>query len=520
MSPNHVDRLLSAVLLALWFALSAVAVHVLPPVEVGAPWVGLTLTWMLGVVIGTVWMVSLRSLAVLVLYPLLARRRHEVPAYESDAGVVLLSCAADDFNPRALRASMNQTHPRVSTVILDDSKDERVRAEIDSFAARTGARVVRRARRTGFKAGNLNDFLLRGIDEEYVVVVDSDEVLPPDFVRRALDHAVHRARSGVRVGVVQGRHRTLRRVSGFADEFGALLETHVRVTQLVRSRFGFSHFMGRGALISTECLRATRGFPEVVAEDLAFSIEATAQGFEIVYAPELVSTEEFPIDYFAFKKQHGKAAEGSVEIVRQYLAPVLRSSLRPWQKADLLLEVLSAPLGAALSALLLVFSAIASSSGEDVLPSWAGAAIGLGGLLPLLPEALRRLSRGEVRSAAVFLLRALVLYASVLWTTAAAVWRVVGGGGARFTITPKTRNTSQSASFRNDVVAALVLSGLSVVVCGSALPALGFLVAAGCAVYLGARSGAWAIPGPQRASVAAPTAHGVSSKLGGWSTWR
>ncbi|AJM78167.1 hypothetical protein C5C66_09825 [Rathayibacter toxicus] len=499
------DRLVSTALITLWLVLVFLASRVLPVVPVELGWVGTVLDWILAVVIGTIWMAGIRSLFVISLYPLLIRRIPEVPARYSEASVALLYCTADDFNAAALTASMEQSYDRVGTFILDDSKNPHIRADIDDFASRTGASVVRRSERTGFKAGNLNNFLLAERNEyDYVVIVDSDQVLPPSFVRRALDHAAYRSESGARVGVVQGRHNTLRRVSAFADEFGALLETHVRVTQLVRSVFGFSQFLGRGALISTECLRATGGFPEVVTEDLAFSIEATQKGFEIFYAPDLVSTEEFPVDYAAFKKQYSKFSQGNTEIVRHYLVSALWSPLRPWQKVDLLLETVSAPLGAVLSALMLVFSAflLSSSSAGGPLPFWVGLTLGLGGLLPLFPETMRRLRQREFRSAALFFMRAVALYSSVLWTTVATFFTVALGGRARFMVTPKIRNSSRSVSCRADVIAALALAWMSGVTCGSIVPAVGFIAAAACAVYFSVMSSGWKVTAPELGSYA------------------
>ncbi|MGV8881552.1 MAG: glycosyltransferase [Rhodoglobus sp.] len=485
------DRLVSAALLVLWITLVASAWMLLPAVQLEPAWASAAATGALALVIGTVWLNGLRSLVVLSLYPFFERRKRSNPVQEHRANVALLYCTADDFNARALTASMRQTHDRITTYILDDSREPRIQADIDDFASRAGVVVVRREHRSGFKAGNLNHFLARHDEHDYVVVVDSDEVLPPHFVQQALDHV---AASSKPVGVVQGRHSTLERASGFADEFGAFFETHIQVTQLVRSSIGFSFFMGRGALISTECLRATGGFPEVVAEDLAFSIEATQRGYAILYAPELVSTEEYPIDYAAFRKQYDKFTQGSVEILKRYLVAVLRSPLRPAQKADVLLEIIAAPLGAALSALLLVISGVAiASSAPAALPAGVGLSVGLCGLLPFIPETVRRLRRREYRGAAVFVARATALYASMLWTTIVAGLRVAVGRKARFLITPKTRSGSRWASCRGDVVGAVAVAIASTVAFGSILPAMGFVAAAACAVYFSVASGGWAI---------------------------
>ncbi|MFZ8758139.1 glycosyltransferase family 2 protein [Microbacterium sp. HMH0099] len=494
---TRTDRLLLAGLLTLWAGLVALAVSVLPPVDLGAPWAGATATLLAGAVIGTVWAMAVRSLVVLAAYPLLRRRQRPVPHRPSDDSVALLYCTADDFDGARLAASLQQTHP-VTTYILDDSRRPDSRAAIDAFARRTGVEVVRRADRSGFKAGNLNHFLSLGHAHDWVVVMDSDQELPPTFVRRALDHAADRAASGVRVGVVQGRQTTRRGVTGFADEFGPLLESHVHTTMLVRSAFGSTCFLGRGGLVSTTCLRATGGFPEVVAEDMAFSIEAARHGFDVSYAADLVSVEDFPVDYAAFKTQHEKFSQSNVEMLRRYAGSLLRSPLRAWHKIDLMLEMTTATVGVAVTALLLVFSAatLTASAGAS-FPAWVGLTLGAGGVLPLVPETLRRLRGRDPVSALLFVVRAMALYSSMLLTTAGAVIGVLGGRRARFIVTPKTRTRSRAATCRTDVVVAAVLLAVTVAGCGSPVPALSVATAAACAVYYSVRSGRWETASPR-----------------------
>lgn len=69
--------------------------------------------------------------------------------------------------------------------VLDDSTDKSA-AENKAFAGKIGAEYMHRTDRTGYKAGALNH-ALKIIPEEYVAVIDIDQMPAPDFVRETVD---------------------------------------------------------------------------------------------------------------------------------------------------------------------------------------------------------------------------------------------------------------------------------------------------------------------------------------------
>ncbi|MGG7508471.1 glycosyltransferase [Plantibacter sp. YIM 135249] len=496
-APSRRDRLIGVAALVIWVALIVAATIGIALATGVNGWLGFAVVALIGVLVGTVWLGGLRTIGILIAYPFVARtqrgRERERSAQRepiSQAHVALLYCTANDFDAQALSASMRQTHPGVSTVILDDSSDPGKQAEIDEFARVSGAQVVRRAERTGYKAGNLNHFFSTKPTHDAFVILDSDEVLQPDFVERSLDRLSRESATRV-VGVVQGRHRTHRGQSRFADEFGQMFETHVRVTQLVRANHGFSFFMGRGALITAECVEAVGGFPEMVMEDLAFSLELQRAGFDIVYAPELVSSEDYPVDYHAFTKQHGKFIEGATEFVGRYTSTILRSRLSAAQKIDLLLETVIAPAGAAFAIIMFLGGLLPlGPDGGAIMPGWMGASLAMCGVAPFLGETMRRIGAGHPVSAVVFLCRALALFASVLWVTIRSTARVAFGARAVFAVTPKGRTTKGwRATAALEAGVALVAIVVALLVTQSVAPAIAFLCCAAAACSITAFSG-------------------------------
>ncbi|WAA65616.1 glycosyltransferase [Microbacterium oxydans] len=501
--PSRRDIVVGVFTLVLWAGLITVAAVGIGAATGFSGWAGVVFSVLIGTLIGTVWLGGLRSIAILAAYPFAAHRERKVDVARqlemrtagasqlaSETHVALLYCTANDFDADALAASMRQTHPGVSTVILDDSSDATIRREIDAFARLSGAHVMRRAERTGYKAGNLNHFFATRPAYDAFVILDSDEVLQPDFVERALARLFHESATRG-VGVVQGRHRPHRGQSRFADEFGPMFETHVKVTQLVRSAYGFSFFMGRGALITAECVDAVGGFPEMVMEDLAFSLEVQRAGFDIVYAPELVSSEDYPVDYHAFKKQYGKFVEGATEFVGRYTSTIIRSRLSAAKKIDLLLDTVIAPAGAAFAIIMFLGGLLPlGPDGGAIMPTWMGATLAICGVAPLLGEVFRRIGARHPIGAAVFLGRGLALFASITWVTIRSTARVAFGKRAVFAVTPKRRSTKGwRATVAIEVGVACVALIAALLLTHSIAPALVFAGCAAAAWYLTAFSG-------------------------------
>lgn len=436
------------------------------------------LAGMLGFGIGSavIWLIGIRHLAMWLVARAARPQRMPRAIVSSSARVALLYCTADDLNPEALLRSLQQDRD-VTGIILDDSSTVLARAAVDRLAEEEGLQVIRRRHRTGFKAGNLNHAIAQLIDRfDYFVVLDSDEVIPPHFVTRALaDFA-----GDPRIGVVQGRHRAEPDGTLFTEAFAGLLESHVSVVQRARSRMGFSAFMGRGGMISARCLRATGPFPEVVTEDVAYSLEVRRAGYLVHYDDDLVSVEDYPVDYQAFRTQHAKTAEGTMEFLRAAWRRILGSKMGAAEKLDLLVEQMAVPAVGASSLMLfgsgLIFAAVDSSVRQ---PIWAVVATGLFGVAALLPETVRRLRHRGPVVAASFLAAAVALYASTLVVTLAAMVRVSGGGRAIFKITPKRAHGGGArailSALRLEISVAVVMLALALLVSGNLFAAMPFL---------------------------------------------
>lgn len=155
-------------------------------------------------VLGILWFGSLKDLIFSIAFAttgkkMLSRYRdiYETKVDEDyNPKFLLLYCTRNDFNRDALLKCMAQKYKNVKTVILDDSDDEEYLNEIDLFANEFDVEVVRRKEKTGFKAGNLNNYLRNRNDYDYFVVLDSDEVIPCDYINKVLKYFTYDKKCG------------------------------------------------------------------------------------------------------------------------------------------------------------------------------------------------------------------------------------------------------------------------------------------------------------------------------------
>jgi cellulose synthase/poly-beta-1,6-N-acetylglucosamine synthase-like glycosyltransferase len=262
--------------------------------------------------------------------------------------VELIYCTHNDFTPESLLASMKQDYPNYKVIILDDSDTSEKLAEVAAFGNLYTIQVVRRDSRQGHKAGNLNNYL-QNCTADFFVVLDSDEIIPPDFITKALPYF-----QDPRIAVMQGNHVATNNQNAFMRRFSDGVESHWHTYQNIKDDFGFLSFLGHGAMIRTSAYKEVGGFPELVAEDLCFSIELREKGYFVAFAHDIVCYEQYPVSYEAFKKRHSKWTQGNMEFIRSYTLKLITSKMHWYEKLDLVLFTYSLPLSVIFSVYLVI----------------------------------------------------------------------------------------------------------------------------------------------------------------------
>lgn len=479
-----------SVIMAVWLALCVpLGLAVYPVAAAGfrrGDIVG-ALTIITAVFIAYFWLNGTKDLIYPIAYRVTQWRRQAPPHRKSTdtplVGLVYVTC--NDFSAEALAASSAQTYANYEVVILDDSTKPEYITQVNSYARAHGVTVVRRTGNSGYKAGNLNNYLRRdGRRFGYFVIVDSDEILPSGFITRALDYFA----DDPSVGIVQANHVATRNRTRFMRMFAPGVDAHWPAYQLVKAHAGFMSLLGHGAMVSRAAYEAAGGFPEVVAEDIGFAIDARCAGYRTDFAADITCEEEFPPDYYAFKKRHRKWTEGNMEFIRRYTRRILFSRGMHWyERLDIVLFTYSLPLTGLFSFYVAVNAILFPFIGfRYEYPLWMLVPTVTCLLAPMLNDALtwRKAPKGKLLS---YMLHSVALFGSMFFVSLFASVRTMFFSSV-FHVTPKNAaKTGLKTALRHnaaELTAAGLLTFIVELASGSVLPVILIVAPTLFAVYL------------------------------------
>ena len=350
---------------------------------------------------------------------------------------------------RAVRAAgaLDWPRERLALQVLDDSDDETcaiVDAEVAALVARgVDARVLRRAERTGFKAGALAAGLAES-DAELVLVLDADFTPRPDLARRLVRHLADPA-----VAMVQARWgHANREESWFTRAQATLLDGHFHIEHRVRALRGlFFNFNGTAGIWRRAAIDEAGGWSDAtLTEDLDLSYRSQLAGRRFAYAGEVKVSAELPAEPAAFRTQQARWATGGCQVLRR-LGPALAAGRPPGaagptraflaQRTEALLH-LGANVGypAVLALALLLPAALVL---DVALPAGLTGGLILAGTLPvaLFYVAASRLAGRRLGVALVDSLLAMALGIGICAAQTRAVLRGLLPGRGVFVRTPK-----------------------------------------------------------------------------------
>lgn len=355
--------------------------------------------------------------------------------------VLMVYCTCNDFDGESLVQSMAQTYQYVDTVILDDSTQEHYKRLIDEFAERFHVKVVRRADRVGFKAGNINNYLqspeCKAEGYAYYVILDSDEIIPSDFVYESLKYFYAQDN----IGIVQANHVSDRNRNFFMKLFHIGVNSHWPTYQTMKYFYGFSTMLGHGAMLKADCYEKAGGFPPLVAEDLCLSIEARSHGYYVAFAPNIICREEYPIDYVAFKKRHSKWTQGNLEFIKRYTGKIARSKMKWYEKMDIVLFTYNLPLTAIFAFFIfmnLMIAPLLHIQLGAVYSTWLIVPTIVFFCSPMLNDFITWSLRLNPLRTILYTVCVIILYGSMLTTSLVSALLGMFGKKAKFIVTPKS----------------------------------------------------------------------------------
>lgn len=203
--------------------------------------------------------------------------------------------------------------------------DDGDRPHIKELAEKWNVGYLRRDDHEGAKAGNLNNALAH-TSGEFVVTMDADMVLKPQFLRHMVGHF---ASSDVAfVQAPQAFHN--------ADVFQHNLfaehavrndqDFFMRHIEPQRDMHNAAIYIGSGAIFRRAALDEIGGFvTDVITEDMATGLVLQNAGWRAVYVNEVLATGLAAETYEELLKQRIRWGRGNVQVAKKYGAHRLRN---------------------------------------------------------------------------------------------------------------------------------------------------------------------------------------------------
>ncbi|WP_338822665.1 glycosyltransferase family 2 protein [Mycoplasmopsis felifaucium] len=359
--------------------------------------------------------------------------------------VLLVYCCCNDIVEDALSKCINQDYKNYDVVILDDSTKPEEIQKVNNFVKthpNINIKIVRRSNRKGFKAGNLNHYLMsdecKSKNYKYYVILDSDEIIPRNFIRSTLKHFY----AYENIGIVQANHIATNNKNFFMDLFHRGVNSHWPVYQTMKHKFGFSTMLGHGAMIKAECYdKLDNGFPPMVAEDLCISIELRSKGYLVSFAPEIICQEEYPVDYIAFKKRHSKWTQGNLEFIKKFTKNISKAKMNWFEKMDIFLFTYNLPLTALFSFYIFINIIVLPLIGVNlgsVYPAWFLIPTIIFFFSPMINDFIYWIGRMNFFKFIIYFPLVFVLYGSMFLTSLISAILGIFGKKATFIVTPKS----------------------------------------------------------------------------------
>ncbi len=216
------------------------------------------------------------------------------------------------------------------TFLLDDSTDQDIKVRNEQNCKELRVNYVHRDSRRGYKAGAINDFLLKyGNRFDIIAIFDSDQRPVRSFFHDLLPFF-----SDPEVAFVQVPQAYTELVSPVS--LGAYYQQipFMSVVMEGRNAKGSAFILGTGVLIRREAIEKVGLFQEdIVTEDLATSINFHDRGYRSIYVdyPEIWYGEA-PLNTMAYMIQQGRWALGTFQSTRK----ILKSDIEPMKFIDYL----------------------------------------------------------------------------------------------------------------------------------------------------------------------------------------
>jgi len=274
---------------------------------------------------------------------LFSKETPTIERHNNRLAIAVLYTTCDDFNTASCSSCLDQNYKDFKFYVCDDSKKPEYKKIVEDFVSEHSGKceLIRRPTNSGFKAGNLNYAIEHHVKEEWILLVDADQILPATYI---WDFVERLPNGDSEVAFVQAAQRSISESdngrqagSPFQKALSPGISLYYFRDMDHRESCGFVPLLGHGAMIRRSAWTEIGRFPEIVSEDFGFALNAANKRQRGKYLEDVISYEEFPSDFGSFMIRLKKFASGTAELSRSGVFTFLLGSAKIVEKWDFIM---------------------------------------------------------------------------------------------------------------------------------------------------------------------------------------
>jgi cellulose synthase/poly-beta-1,6-N-acetylglucosamine synthase-like glycosyltransferase len=216
-----------------------------------------------------------------------------------------------------LSALRNLDYPTYEVIMVDDNtKEDDLWNPVLKYCHRAGIKVFHLQNYPGFKSGALNFALAQtSPDAEVIVVVDSDYVVKPNFLRETVPYF-----RDPQVAFLQTPQAFRNNADNLFAHYSALAQRFFfEISMRSRNERNAIIFAGTMGLVRKRVLERIGGWDEwCITEDAEASLRMLCKGYDSVYINQAYGYGLLPTTFEDTKKQRFRWAFGGMQILKRY----------------------------------------------------------------------------------------------------------------------------------------------------------------------------------------------------------
>lgn len=216
-----------------------------------------------------------------------------------------------DIVERTLQAASEVKWSKVSIYLLDDSTNEQAKKHMRELAKKYSVIHVTRPDNKGYKAGNINHAIQEVVQEDFFVILDSDQAPHPELLNRTMNYF-----SDKQVFFVQTPQYYINDDTPLRRAAKVGTNIFYQAQCISKARDKAMPFCGTNVVVRTDYFSSLRGFSYYTStEDIDLGLRANDHGWYGVYVPEILVRGYAPPNWNAYKTQQYRWANGNLAIL-------------------------------------------------------------------------------------------------------------------------------------------------------------------------------------------------------------